>query len=237
MAKAKKKQKFFDVDMPILNKETQLYGYAIEDFHGKSIKYDLTRFLRGKNMILKLKVQVKDEKASSYPIELNLLAPYLRRMVRKGTNYVEDSFSIETKNARVKIKPFLITRKKVSHVVQKALREKAHEELTKDLEGKTTQTIFEELLQNKIQKSLSLILKKIYPLSLCEIRSFKIEEEFPEKKEDKKETKKESVKVEEKETEEKPVEVKEKKTEKSEKPKVEKEKKVKTEKKIEKDKE
>ena len=188
-------------------------------------------------MILKLKVQVKDEKASSYPIELNLLAPYLRRMVRKGTNYVEDSFSIETKNARVKIKPFLITRKKVSHVVQKALREKAHEELTKDLEGKTTQTIFEELLQNKIQKSLSLILKKIYPLSLCEIRSFKIEEEFPEKKEDKKETKKESVKVEEKETEEKPVEVKEKKTEKSEKPKVEKEKKVKTEKKIEKDKE
>jgi len=59
MAKAKKKQKFFDVDMPILSKETQLYGYTIEDFHGKTIKYDLTRFLRGKNMILKLKVQVK----------------------------------------------------------------------------------------------------------------------------------------------------------------------------------
>jgi len=146
-------------------------------------------------------------------------------MVRKGTNYVEDSFSIETKNARVKIKPFLITRKKVSHVVQKALREKAHEELTNDLKGKTTQTIFEELLQNKIQKSLSLVLKKIYPLSLCEIRSFKIEEEFPEKKEDKKETKKEAVKVEKKETE-KALETK----------KVEKEKKAKFEKKIEKDK-
>lgn len=183
MAKAKKKQKFFDVDMPILSKETQLYGYAVEDFHGKTIKYDLTRFLRGKNMILKLKVQVKNGKADSYPIELKLLSPYLRRMVRKGTNYVEDSFSIETKNAKVKIKPFLITRKKVSRVVRKALREKAHEELTKDLKEKTTQTIFEELLQNKIQKSLSLTLKKIYPLSLCEIRSFRIEEEFPEKKE------------------------------------------------------
>ena len=189
MAKAKKKQKFFDVDMPILSKETQLYGYAIEDFHGKTIKYDLTRFLRGKNMILKLKVQVKDGKADSYPIELKLLSPYLRRMVRKGTNYVEDSFSIETKNARVRIKPFLITRKKVSRVVRKALREKAKKELTKNLEGKTTQTIFEDLLQNKIQKSLSSVLKKIYPLSLCEIRIFNIEKEFPEKKEEKKENK------------------------------------------------
>ena len=208
MAKAKKKQKFFDVDMPILSKETQLYGYAIEDFHGKTIKYDLTRFLRGKNMILKLKVQVKDGKADSYPIELKLLSPYLRRMVRKGTNYVEDSFSIETKNARIRIKPFLITRKKVSRVVRKALREKAKEELTKDLEGKTTQIIFEDLLQNKIQKSLSLILKKIYPLSLCEIRIFNIEEEFPEKKEEKKETKE---KVEKKEAE-KSIEEKETKT-------------------------
>jgi len=203
MAKAKKKQKFFDVDMPILSKETQLYGYAIEDFHGKSIKYDLTRFLRGKNMILKLKVQVDDGKATSYPIELNLLSPYLRRMVRKGTNYVEDSFSIETKNAKVKIKPFLITRKKVSRVVQKALREKAHEELTKDLGGKSTQTIFEELLQNKIQKSLSLVLKKIYPLSLCEIRVFKIEKEFekPVKETKEKPVKKETEKPKEKKAE------------------------------------
>jgi len=130
------------------------------------------------------------------------MAQYLRRMVRKGTNYVEDSFSIETKNARVRIKPFLITRKKVSRVVRKALREKAKEELTKDLKGKTTQIIFEDLLQNKIQKSLSLVLKKIYPLSLCEIRILKIEEEFPEQKTEKKDKEIEkAVKVEEKEIE------------------------------------
>ena len=64
------------------------------------------------------------------------------------------------------------------------------------------------MLQNKIQKSLSLILKKIYPLSLCEIRIFNIEEEFPEKKEEKKETKE---KVEKKEAE-KSIEEKETKT-------------------------
>ena len=38
-----------------------------------------------------------------------------------------------------------------------------------------------EIMKNRIQKPLSLKLKKIYPLSLCEIRVFKIEKELEEK--------------------------------------------------------
>ena len=33
---------------------------------------------------------------------------------------------------------------------------------------------YEDLLKNTLQKTLSLKLKKIYPLSLCEIRFFKV---------------------------------------------------------------
>jgi len=190
--------------MPILEKETQLYGYSIEELEGRTITYDLTRFLRGKSMILKLRVQVENEKASSYPVELKLMPYFLRRMVRKGTNYVEDSFSIETKDAIVRIKPFLITRKKVSMAVKKALRNRAREELTKELKDKNTETIFEELLKNQIQKPLSLILKKIYPLSLCEIRVFRIEKELKEDSKEiakKKSVKKQEEKVEKKESE------------------------------------
>lgn len=175
MAQAKKKQKFFDVDMPILKKETQLYAYDIKELDGKTISYDLTRLLRGKSVLIKLKVEVKNEKASSYPIELKVMPYYMRRMVRKGTNYVEDSFSLEIADAKVRIKPFLVTRKKVSREVRKALREKVKEEIESYFKGKTTTLIFDELLKNKIQKSLSLILKKIYPLSLCEIRILQVE--------------------------------------------------------------
>ena len=50
MAQAKRKQRFFDVEMPILNRETQLYAYEIEELNGRSIKYDLTRLLRGKSV-------------------------------------------------------------------------------------------------------------------------------------------------------------------------------------------
>ena len=87
----------------------------------------------------------------------------------------------ECKNARLKIKPFLIARKKVSRKVKKALREMAREELIKYIKLKDSETIFEELIKNRLQKELSLKLKKIYPLSLCEIRILKVENEFESK--------------------------------------------------------
>jgi len=186
MAQAKKRKKFFDVNMPIINKETQLYGYNIEDLNGRIIVYDSTRLFRGKSIILKLKVSVKDGKAVAEPRELKIMPYFLRRMIRKGTNYVEDSFSAECKNAVLRIKPFLITRKKVSRAVRKALRDKAKEELTDYVKGKNTEILFDEVMKNKIQKPLSLKLKKIYPLSLCEIRALKIEKFKDKEKTDKK---------------------------------------------------
>src|SRR3990167_7185702 len=170
MAQAKKRQRFFEVDMPIINKDTQLYGFDLENLKNKIISYDLTRLLRGKGALLKLKIKIDDGKAIAEPIELVVLPYFIRRMMRKGTNYVEDSFSAECKNAQVRIKPFLITRKKVSRAVRKALREKAREELSIYVKNKDTNTLFDEIIKSKIQKNLSLQLKKIYPLSLCEIR-------------------------------------------------------------------
>ena len=175
MAQAKKRKKFIDVDMPLIKKETQLYAYDVKDLDGKFIKYDLTRTLRGKSVLISLKIDVEGDKPIARPVEMKVLPYFLRRMVRKGTNYVEDSFSAKCKDAQVRIKPFLITRKKVSRAVRKALREKAREELINYMKDKNVETIFEDIFRNQLQKSLSLKLKKIYPLSLCEIRVFKVE--------------------------------------------------------------
>lgn len=190
MAKEKKRKKFFDVEISLIKKETHLQAYDLKELEGRTIKYDLTRFLKGKNMIIKLKVKIEGEKAIAIPKEIKLMPYFLKRMVRKGTNYVEDSFSTECKNAQVRIKPFLITRRKVSRAVRKALRNKAKAELIEYVKDKDTEMLFDEILKNQIQKPLSLKLKKIYPLSLCEIRIFKIEKEFEKKEVDKKEKKK-----------------------------------------------
>lgn len=185
MAQAKRKQRFFDVEMPILGRETQLYAFDINELEGRLIKYDLTRLLRGKSMLLTLKTSIKDGKATSEPVEAIVLPYFLRRMIRKGTNYVEDSFSTECKDARIKIKIFLVTRKKVSRAVRQALHEKAHKELIKYVKEKTKNELFDEILKSRLQKKLSLILKKIYPLSLCEIRYLKAEKDIISKREDK----------------------------------------------------
>lgn len=175
MAQAKRKKKFFNVDVPILNKEVPLIAYETSGLKNRVIQYDLTRMLRGKNAILKLKVDANEEKLSATPIELKIMPYYLKRMVRKGTSNIEDSFLAECKDGKIRVKPILVSRRKISRRVRKALREKAHEELIKYLKDKTTNEIFNEVINNKIQKTLGVTLKKIYPLSLCEIRILKIE--------------------------------------------------------------
>ncbi|MAG11033.1 hypothetical protein CMI44_01860 [Candidatus Pacearchaeota archaeon] len=175
MAIAKKKKKFFDIEMPLIKKETQLLAYELAELEGRFIKYDLTRLLRGKSTIIQFLVELKDDKLTTIPRKIQLMPYYLKRMVRKGTNYVEDSFSAECKDAQLRIKPFLVTRRKVTRAVRKALREKAREELKDYIKDKDSEEVFDDILKNRLQRPLSLKLKKIYPLSLCEIKILKVE--------------------------------------------------------------
>jgi ribosomal protein S3AE len=170
MAIAKKRKKFFDVDMPLIHKTTQLYGMDEEELATRYIKYDLTRILRGKNAILSLKVVLNGKELSSIPKELIVLPAYMKRMVRKGVSYIEDSFVTETKDGKILIKPFLLTRRIVSKKIKRALRNKAREEIIEYSKDKNNERMFEEVLRGNIQKELSIRLKKIYPLSFCEIR-------------------------------------------------------------------
>ena len=174
MVQTKKKKKFFDVEMPIINKQTQMQAYELPELEGRFLKYDLTRMLKGKSMMLTLKVKIEDNNAIANPKKIVLMPYFLRRMIRKGTNYVEDSFKATCQDAELIIKPFLITRRKVSRAVRNALRIKAKEELTNYVKDKSAEELFDEVLKNQIQRPLSQKLKKIYPLSLCEIRVLEI---------------------------------------------------------------
>jgi ribosomal protein S3AE len=174
MAQQKRKKKFFDVEMPLIGKQTQMQAYEVGELEGRFLKYDLTRMLKGKSIMLTLKVAVQGDSAIATPKKILLLPYYIRRMMRKGTNYVEDSFVTECKDAKVVIKPFLITRRKVSRTIRNELRKKAREELANYVKDKTAEELFDETLKSQIQKPLSLKLKKIYPLALCEIRVLEV---------------------------------------------------------------
>lgn len=195
-----RRRKFVEVDIPLTNQKLELVGNSVEDVEGQTIKLDMTRQLKGKGVEIVVKVTSEKDKAVANPVKLRLMSYFIRRIMRKRISYVEDSFETPSAKSMLKVKPFLITRNKVSRAVRKALRNKAKNWLEDYIARKKDVEIFEEILGNKIQKPLSLMLKKTYPLSFCEIRVLEILR--PLKKDEIKEVKK---KVKEKKEDVEPV--------------------------------
>jgi len=168
------KKKFFEVEVPLTASKVHLYGYAQEDFNGKVITLDLTRNLRGKNLELKAKIKLNNDQLNAELVNLQLMPSYIRKVMRRGIDYVEDSFVTECKDAKITIKPFMIARNRVSRKIRKALRDTAKKHLIAYCTIRNTEEIFSEIISNKLQRDLSLKLKKVYPLALCEIRILEI---------------------------------------------------------------
>jgi len=168
------KLKFSKVEIPLLNESVEVLAQTPKEAEGRTMKLDLTRYLKGKGVEAVFKLNAVGEKIVAKIIRLHVFGFYIRRMMRKNIDYVEDSFKAESKNALMIIKPFLITRKKVHRSLKKALREKAKAEIQEYLKDKDAGQIFEDLLTGKLQKQLSLKLKKIYPLTFCDIRDISV---------------------------------------------------------------
>lgn len=168
------KKTFFEVRAPITATKIQLYAAAPEELVGKIVKLDLTRSLKGKNFELKMKIEKKENVLEAEPVSLELIGSYIRRMMRTGIDYVEDSFDAELKDGKAKIKPFMITRNKVSRAVRRELRNNTQKFLQAYLKTRTLKEGFNEVITNKLQRELFIKLKKVYPLALCEIRIFEI---------------------------------------------------------------
>ena len=165
------RKKYIEVQVPFLGESLRVLGTP-QDLHNKTIKLDLTRKLRGKGLTIKLRIFNQEGKLFAIPNSLTLASLYIRRMMRKRTNYVEDSFQARCSDIRVTFKPHLITRKKVSRVVRKNLRNTTREFIIDYVKEKDYITTCQEIFDGTLQKTLLPKLKKIYPLSFCDIRVF-----------------------------------------------------------------
>lgn len=165
------KKKFIDVEIPILGEETSVLGTP-ETLNNRTIKLDLSRKLRGRGLEATFVILEKEKKLMAYPKSLLLMRSYIQRVMRKRVNYVEDSFEVQCTDIKARIKPFLITRKKVSRAVRNNLRRTTKEFLVEYAKDKTYLELAAKIIFNEVQKDMHPKLKKVYPLSLCEIRVF-----------------------------------------------------------------
>jgi len=163
------RKKFINAELPMVNESLPVLGTP-EELNKKTIKLDLSRKLKGRGLEATFLLLNKDDKLIGYPKNLTLMRSYIQRVMRKRVNYVEDSIQISCKDVSATIKPFLITRKKVSRAIRNNLRKTAREFLIEYAKTKTYLQLAESVIYGEIQKDMYPKLKKVYPLSLCEIR-------------------------------------------------------------------
>jgi ribosomal protein S3AE len=169
------RKRYIEANIPILDSDLRVLGTP-EELNKKTIKLDLTRKLRGKGLTITLRLFNEEGKLIGVPNKLELVTSYIRRIMRKRTNYVEDSFKAQCADIQTIIKPLLITRKRVSRAVRKNLRNNTKEFLLSYLKEKEFIEVCQEILDGTLQKTLLPKLKKIYPLAFCDIRIFETKE-------------------------------------------------------------
>lgn len=169
------KKKIYDVKLENLGIEVSVFASDVEDLIGKTISYDLTKLLRGKNCEARFRIKKENDSLVGLIYFFMIYPSFIKKIIGKNVSVVEDSFLVNCQDSTLRVKPLLITRKKVHRAVRAALREQAKEFIIKNFSKKTRQQAFQEILSSSLQKTLAKKLKKIYPLSVCEIRMVKVE--------------------------------------------------------------
>ena len=174
MARGERKKQY-TIELPYFNQSYKVLSSDPTTLPGKLMKLDMTRMLRGRSIEGNLIIKKEGDKFISEFISLKVLPSYIRRMMRKNISWIEDSFIVKGKDKQFRIKPFMITRKKVYRSVRKKLRDAAKEMIINGIADLSTEQVFEVVLKGNLQKEVMMKLRKIYPLAFFEIRILKIE--------------------------------------------------------------
>lgn len=137
---------------------------------------NLTNDFKRQGVNVKFRIEsVNDNNAICKTIGCEIVKSHSRRMVRKGTDKMDDSFIVEAKdNVKLKIKPIIVTRHRVSLPVISDIRKKSREFISEKVKELNSIEVFESVVQSKMQKDLRISLLKVCPVGGCDIRSVSI---------------------------------------------------------------
>jgi len=143
---------------------------------GRTLKinvFSITGDFKKQNTHLAFVVKdVKDNQASTELYRYYVSLSHLKRMVRKAKNKIDDSFIVDTKDkTKIKVKPVMLTKQKTSRSVLTSLRKHSREIIGNYSKVNSFSNFIRDIISNKVQVITKKELKKVYPLSLYEIKS------------------------------------------------------------------
>ncbi|RIB35132.1 MAG: hypothetical protein BXU00_02945 [Candidatus Nanoclepta minutus] len=159
----------------ILLGETIVNRDEEEKVFGRKIELNLA-FITGnfkyQNYKAKFKInRLSGGKLYSELVELSLYDSYIRRISRKETSKIDDSFILKTKDdVEIRIKPLVITRFKANREQKTAIRKAYREFLESKVSTLDFYEVIEKAMNYEIQEEVRPILNKIFPIDRIEIR-------------------------------------------------------------------
>lgn len=152
-------------------------AYEAEQVLGRVVVanlYTLTKDMRRQSISIALKVlDIKGTDAHTEVTRYEMNPVHIKRLVRKGRSKIDDSFVAETKDKiKVRIKPLYLTKNIAQKGVITSIRMKSRELLGQELAKQSYSEFVGAVIMGNIMKTIKGDLKKIYPLSIAEIRMF-----------------------------------------------------------------
>ncbi len=133
---------------------------------------EIMKDMKRQNTKLLFKINsIKENRAVADIVGYNIMSSYLRRSVAKIKNRMNDSFSCKTKDGvKIQLKPLLMTRSSVQNSILTAIRHRVRHLLSSEIEKLGYYEAVDAIVGYRLQKMLRDDVKKISPLSVCEIR-------------------------------------------------------------------
>ncbi len=138
---------------------------------------DLTNDIKKQNILLTFAAnKIQDQKVVCHIIGYELSPSYVKRVIKRARSKIEDSFLCFTKDeVKVRLKPVILTRSKAKGSILTLLRHKSRDYFVNNVKKQSYDEILSDIMSHNLQKGLKEELKKIYPVSLTELRIFKKE--------------------------------------------------------------
>lgn len=105
----------------------------------------------------------------------HIITAAVRKMMHRERTKIEDSFVIATKDkTKHRIKPIIIAKGQITGGVKAHIQRDLRSHIIRITAEKTYNELIKDLISHQFQKQLQQTLRKIYPLSTCEIKSLKL---------------------------------------------------------------
>jgi len=146
---------------------------------GKTSKVNLmyiTGSLKNQNVRLVFKIsEVASGLAKTVISSYAQIPYYLGRFVKAGSDLIEDSFVVTSKDGvEIRLKPFIVTKMNTSKMIVSTVRLNAREIIKKEVASKTANEFFSSVISGKVQNGFRSELKKVFPIKSFEFRRVEV---------------------------------------------------------------